>query len=140
MRFGSLSLAMPVLWLGPHYGVSAQPAAAAPASVSGSAGSLVSLGLGLLVVLAVIFACAWFVRRMNGLSGMHNQSMKVVSVMALGARERIALIDVGGQQILVGITPSAIRTLHVFAEPVVNAGEFESSVFAQRLQGLIGKK
>lgn len=102
--------------------------------------SLVTLGLGLLAVLAVIFGCAWVIRRVNGLSGMNNQAIKVVAVMALGARERIALIEVGGTQILVGITASAIRTLHVFDEPVVNPQEGGNSDFARRLQGLMGKQ
>ncbi|MDX1633478.1 MAG: flagellar biosynthetic protein FliO [Marinobacter sp.] len=107
---------------------------------SGSLMSLVTLGLGLLAVLAVIVGCAWLIRRVNGLSGMNNQAIRVVAVMALGARERIALIEVGGTQILVGITASAIRTLHVFEEPVVSAPNGDRSDFARRLQGLIGKQ
>lgn len=101
--------------------------------------TMLSLGGGLLAVIAIIYGCAWIIRRMNGMTGMNNQAIKVVSVMALGARERIALIDVGGTQILVGITPSAIRTLHVFDEPVVTPGQGTSSDFARRLQGMIGK-
>lgn len=101
--------------------------------------TMLSLGGGLLAVIAVIYGCAWIIRRMNGMTGMNNQAIKVVSVMALGARERIALIEVGGQQILVGITPSTIRTLQVFDEPVVKADETSSSEFARRLQGMIGK-
>lgn len=102
--------------------------------------SLVTLGLGLLAVIAIIFGCAWLVKRMNGLTGMNHQSMKIVAAMALGARERVALIDVGGTQILVGITPSSIRTLHVFDEPVVTPGEGANSEFARRLQGLMSKR
>ncbi|QSP94398.1 flagellar biosynthetic protein FliO [Marinobacter salinisoli] len=112
------------------------------APVTGAAdtvGTLVSLGLGLLAVVAIIYGCAWMVRRMNGMTGMNNQAMKVVSVMALGTRERIALVEVGGQQILLGITPSSIRTLHVFDEPVVEAGKPVPGDFARRLQGMIGK-
>ena len=92
-----------------------------------------------MAVVAVIYGCAWIIRRMNGMTGMNNNAIKVVSVMAIGARERIALIEVGGQQILLGITPSAIRTLHVFDEPVVEAGSAGSGDFARRLQGMIGK-
>lgn len=102
--------------------------------------SLATLGIGLLVVVGLIFGCAWLVRRMSGLTGMNTGTMKVVSVMALGARERIALIDVAGTQILVGITPTAIRTLHVFDEPVVQPGQEVSGEFAKKLQGLIGRK
>ena len=102
--------------------------------------SMATLGIGLLVVVGLIFACAWLVRRMSGLTGMNTGAMKVISVMALGARERIALIDVAGTQILVGITPTAIRTLHVFEEPVVAPGQEVSGDFAKKLQGLIGRK
>ena len=110
-----------------------------PVRAPDTVGTIVSLGLGLVAVIAVIYGCAWIIRRMNGMTGMNNNAIKVVSVMAIGARERIALIEVGGQQILLGITPSALRTLHVFDEPVVEAGSAGSSDFARRLQGMIGK-
>ncbi|SFR50050.1 flagellar protein FliO/FliZ [Marinobacter daqiaonensis] len=102
-------------------------------------GSLATLGIGLLVVLGLIFACAWLVRRMNGLTGMNTGAMKVVSVMALGTRERIALIDVAGTQILVGVTPTSIRTLHVFDEPVVSGDREVNSDFAKKLRTMMGR-
>lgn len=101
--------------------------------------TMLTLGVGLLAVLALIFGCAWIVRRMGGMSGGNTRAIKVVSVMPMGTRERIALIEVGGTQILVGVTPSTIRTLHVFDEPVVSAGEPVSGDFARKLQGMIGK-
>ena len=101
--------------------------------------TMVSLGVGLVVVVAVIYGCAWIIRRMNGMTGMNNNAIRVISVMAVGTRERVVLIEVGGQQILLGITPSAIRTLHVFDEPVVDAGAPPSGDFARRLQDMIGK-
>lgn len=101
--------------------------------------SLLSLGAGLIAVIALIFGCAWLVKRMNGLTGINSQAMRIVSVLSVGARERIVLIEVGGTQILVGITPSAIRTLHVFDEPVVTeSGRIEGD-FAKRLQAMIGR-
>ena len=101
--------------------------------------TMLSLGVGLLAVIAIIFGCAWLVRRMSGMTGGNTRAMKVVSVLPMGTRERIALIDVGGTQILVGVTPSAIRTLHVFDEPVVAPGEPVSGDFARKLQSMIGK-
>ena len=110
-----------------------------PTRAPDTLGTMVSLGIGLIAVIAIIYGCAWIIRRMNGMTGMNNDAIKVVSVMALGARERLALIEVGGQQILLGITPTAIRTLHVFDEPVVDANNPPSGEFARRLQGMIGK-
>jgi flagellar protein FliO/FliZ len=118
-------------------------AVSAAATGTGSApdtlATMVTLGLGLLAVLALIFGCAWIVRRMGGMSGGNTRAIKVVSVMPMGTRERVALIEVGGKQILVGVTPQTIRTLHVFDEPVVSAGEPASGDFARKLQGMIGK-
>lgn len=117
----------------------AETAQAAHVKAPDTVGTLVSLGIGLIAVIAIIYGCAWIIRRMSGMTGANNNAIKVVSVMALGARERIALIEVGGQQILVGITPSTIRTLQVFDEPVVDAASGPSGDFARRLQGMIGK-
>lgn len=116
-----------------------QTAQEAPARAPDTIGTIVSLGVGLVAVIAVIYGCAWIIRRMNGMAGMNNSAIKIVSVMALGARERLALIEVGDKQILLGITPSAIRTLHVFDEPVVDASNPASGDFARRLQSMIGK-
>ena len=110
-----------------------------PVRAPDTVGTIVSLGLGLVAVIAVIYGCAWIIRRMNGMTGMNNNAIKVVSVMAIGTRERIALIEVGGQQILLGVTPSAIRTLHVFDEPVVDADNASSGEFARRLHTMMGK-
>ncbi|BES71966.1 hypothetical protein RE428_29840 [Marinobacter nanhaiticus D15-8W] len=133
LAFGLLLASMPLL----------AEETASGGSVSGqgpdSLVSLLSLGAGLVAVIALIFGCAWLVKRMNGLTGINSQAMRIVSVLSVGARERIVLVDVGGTQILVGITPSAIRTLHVFDEPVVTeSGRIEGD-FAKRLQAMIGR-
>ena|SRR5690554_5593019 len=139
LRFGSAILA---LWLFFIPLALAQQESAPPEPAGGQSdaiASLATMAVGLLVVVALIFGCAWLVRRMNGLTGMNTGAMKILSVMALGTRERIALIDVGGTQILVGITPSSIRTLHVFDEPVVAPGQAVSGDFAHKLQGLMSR-
>ena len=67
------------------------------------------MGLGLVAVLAVIFGCAWVIRRVNGLQGINNSAMRIVSVLGVGPRERVVLLDVGEVQILVGVSPQGIR-------------------------------
>jgi flagellar protein FliO/FliZ len=137
--------AAPALWLMAAFPAMAEPAApqaqlSTATRTPDTLSTLVSLGLGLLAVIAIIYGCAWLIRRMTGMTGMNNSAIKVVSVMALGARERIAVVDVAGQQLLLGITPSTIRTLHVFDEPVVKAGgSAPSGEFARKLQSLMSK-
>lgn len=130
-----LVLAAPALVIAQEQEAPARDVASAPDTLV----TMLTLGVGLVAVIALIFGCAWIVRRMGGMTGGNTRAIKVVSVMPMGTRERVALIEVGGTQILVGVTPSTIRTLHVFDEPVVSAGEPATGDFARKLQGMIGK-
>lgn len=104
-------------------------------------GELSSLFLGLLFVLAVIVGCAWLIKRMGAVSGANTGTIKVLAVSSVGSRERIALVEVGGQQLLLGVTQQQINTLHTFAEPVVSEPDREiNSEFAQKLHQLMSRK
>ena len=116
-------------------------AAVAPASGTGIAGQLAQLVLGLLLVLGLIFFLAWLLRRVQqaGPAG-KGQVIDIVGSRALGPRDRLVLVQVGNEQILLGLTPGTITALHVLKEPVqVPSTEPASPEFAQRLMELLGK-
>ncbi|MEX0166241.1 flagellar biosynthetic protein FliO [Pseudomonas brassicacearum] len=116
-------------------------AAAAPAAGSGIAGQLAQLVLGLLLVLGLIFFLAWLLRRVQqaGPAG-KGQVIDIVGTRALGPRDRLVLVQVGNEQILLGLSPGTITALHVLKEPVqVPSAEQASPEFAQRLMELLGK-
>lgn len=121
------------------------PAAVAPAAAAASSGSmagqLTQLLLGLLVVLAVIFVLAWVVRRVQQAAPRGGQIIDIVSARALGPRDRLVLVQVGDEQILLGVSPGRITSLHVMKEPVRGATRTEQATpeFAQRLMELLGK-
>lgn len=105
-----------------------------------SAGALVEMLLWLAVVVAFILVCAWAYRRLSGGMLSVPGAIRVRSVISVGNRERIALIEVGDKQLLVGVCPGQINTLHVFDEPVLPAqGEGEPGAFASKLQSLLNK-
>lgn len=108
-------------------------------SGSGTLQMILNMGLGLAVVLVLIFGCAWLMRRVNGIQGAKNSAMQIISVISVGQRERILLLEVGEQQILVGVTAQNVRTLHVFDEPVLNTKVRGESDFATRLQSMLQK-
>lgn len=116
-------------------------AAAAPAVSSGVAGQLTQLVLGLLLVLGLIFFLAWLLRRVQqaGPAG-KGQVIEVIGSRALGPRDRLMLVQVGNEQILLGLSPGTITALHVLKEPVqVPVTEKATPEFAQRLLELMGK-
>ncbi|MFJ2489385.1 flagellar biosynthetic protein FliO [Pseudomonas sp. NPDC087639] len=120
----------------------AAPAAAAPMVSSGVAGQLTQLVLGLLVVLGLIFFLAWLLRRVQqaGPAG-KGQVIELIGSRALGPRDRLMLVQVGNEQILLGLSPGTITALHVLKEPVQVPSTTEKATpeFAQHLLKILGK-
>ena len=68
------------------------------------------------------------------------QVIELIGSRALGPRDRLVLVQVGNEQILLGLTPGTISALHVLKEPVqVSGTEQATPEFAQRLMELLGK-
>jgi flagellar protein FliO/FliZ len=82
------------------------------------AGGLAQVTLSLLLVLAAVFAAAWVVRRVRGFGKFGNGALQIVTEIAVGTKERVVLIQVGNQQLLIGVAPGRVSTLHVLPEPV----------------------
>ena len=99
----------------------AEQSFAAPETVTGApsaAGGLVQVTLSLMLVLAAVFAAAWVVRRLRNFGRPGAGAINIIADVALGTKERAVLIQVGAQQLLVGVAPGRVNTLHVLAEPV----------------------
>lgn len=112
------------------------PASVWAAEASDAAVPSVSrLVFGLFAVLGLLMVCAWVLRR-GGLTG-HSGLIKVVSQCAVGSRERVVLVQVGEQQLLIGVTPQQISLLHTLAEPVIAPAAPASHKFAEQLAQLM---
>ena len=79
---------------------------------------LVRVTMSLIVVLAAIVLTTWLLRRFTKLGGTMGGALQVLGGISLGARERIVLVQVGERQILLGIAPGQIQTLHVLEKPL----------------------
>lgn len=119
----------------------AQAGAPTPVSPGSLGGQLAQMVFGLLLVVGLIFFLAWLLRRMQGAAPRGTQVIEIVGSRAIGPRDRLLLVQVGKEQILIGHTPGSIEALHVLAEPVeVPAGARPATPeFAQRLLELMGK-
>lgn len=79
----------------------------------------VLLALGFTVGLIVLLA--WGSRRLKLLAPPTQPVFSIRGTLMLGARERLYLIEVGGEQLVVGAGPSGLRNLHVLREPIPHA-------------------
>jgi flagellar protein FliO/FliZ len=75
---------------------------------------LANVTLGLLAVLALIFALAWLYRRYGNYTPFNRADIQVLGGVSLGSREKAVLLEVEGTRLLVGVATGHISTLHVF--------------------------
>ncbi|MGN7789857.1 flagellar biosynthetic protein FliO [Enterobacter sp. 22452] len=84
---------------------------------TGSVLMMVSGALALIILLMVVMA--WAARR-SGLARRLNDAqgnMTLVATQSLGPRERLVLVDVGEQRLVLGVTASQITCLATQARP-----------------------
>lgn len=68
-----------------------------------------------LIILLIIVTVYLLKKTMTvGLAG--NQCIKVMNQISVGSKERLLLLEVNKETLLIGVTPQAISTLHVFAK------------------------
>ena len=111
----------------------AQTVTAEAPGVSGS--SILQMLLGLTLIVGILFAGAYLLRRLNG---GHNfgqtGTLKVVGGLMLSPRERIVLIEVGESWLVVGIVPGQIKTLHTLPKGVLPPSDNSIKPFGQWLK------
>jgi len=88
-----------------------------------SGGYLMQLVIGLFIVLLCIVVLAWFAKKMKHFNPLADGSLRVIGGLSMGSRERVALLQVGDQQLLIGISPGRINTLHVLDTPIEMANK-----------------
>jgi flagellar protein FliO/FliZ len=72
---------------------------------------LLQLTLALLVVLACVFGAAWLLQSFRRSHLGRRNSIHIESSVSLGSRERVVVVDVGGQRLLLGVAQGSVRTL-----------------------------
>lgn len=74
--------------------------------------SLFSTTLALLFVLALLVGLAWLLKRFGPRNfGGGNNTVRLVGALSVGARERILVVEVGEQWIVVGASPGRMNAL-----------------------------
>ena len=89
----------------------APPTNSAATAAVASAGSLTQVALVLVLVLGLIAGAAWLLKRLGVARNPGGTTVRIVSGVSLGNRERILVVEVADQWIVVGVAPGCINTL-----------------------------
>ncbi len=87
----------------------------------GIGGEILSLGASMIIIVGLIVLLGWLYSRSRFIGGGSNDLINVVATRAVGPKERLVVVEVADQQLLVGMTPSGMRTLHVLDRPVAES-------------------
>ena len=99
--------------------------------VPGPSLSLLQVSLSLVIVLLAIFMVAWLARRYmpgTATAGV----VRIVGGVQLGNRERVVVLEIGDQWVMVGVTASQISALTTLPRQEISATE-SGSAFSSHL-------
>lgn len=102
-------------------------------------GDITQMLLGLAVVLAVIFALMYLLKRF----GVHpaGSGLKIVGNTSVGPRERVVLVEIGEEVLVLGVAPGRITHLHtVPSSRITPPSSPQETSFKERLQQFMERK
>ncbi|MDB5933871.1 MAG: fliO [Massilia sp.] len=82
-----------------------------PSATGTAAGSLIQTILALSAVLGLLALLAWFMKRYGPKAAGGSAHVRLVGALNLGGRERIMVVEVGDQWIVVGASPGRVNAL-----------------------------
>lgn len=123
--------------------VQAAESQAAPALPS-STGSVFTMLLGLGFVLALMAGLAWLFKRSGLVQGIGGNAVaKIVGGVSVGTRERVMVVEVADQWIVIGVAPGRVNTLATMPRQEIAATTASSSAstnFSSWLKHTIEKR
>lgn len=110
-----------------------------------SVGSVFSVIFGLFVVLALLFGTAWLVRRLQRLQTAAPGILQPIAQQQLGLKERVMLLRIDQENILIACTGNGIRTLHTWQGPLpqglsATAVAANTAPFVEHLKRLLAER
>lgn len=97
------------------------------------------VGFALLLIVSIILAAAWLMRRLNFSTLQVTKHIKVESSFSLGPKEKLLIIRVENERILLGVTSQQINVIHKLASTPLNeeAVPVLNGRFSEKLQALL---
>lgn len=87
-----------------------------------SGGAMLQVVLGLALVLALMAALAWLLRRAGGMQRDTAGAIRVIGGAMVGQRERVVLLEVADTWLVVGVAPGHVTALHSMPKGEIGKG------------------
>jgi flagellar protein FliO/FliZ len=87
----------------------------------------------LLFIVILIILLAWAYKRFGMASSSIGAEMKVIAAVSLGGKEKAVILQIGEEQVLLGVSPGAVRKLSNIKEPIKSNINNASDSFKNKL-------
>lgn len=102
--------------------------------------SFLTMVVGLVFVIGLIYGVAFFIKKTNMFASQQQGLMKIVATLQVGMKDKIILLNVSGEHMLVAVSPGNIRLLGaVHGDFGAEVDETAESEFAKKLQKMVSR-
>jgi flagellar protein FliO/FliZ len=100
-------------------------------------GAVLQTLLGLAIVIAFVFGCAWLARKFGVAGTKRTGLVKVIGGASLGNKERVSVVEIGDTWLVLGAAPGNVRLLHTMpaGSAELNGPETATAPESAGLQG-----
>ncbi|XOV88302.1 MAG: flagellar biosynthetic protein FliO [Pseudomonadota bacterium] len=81
-----------------------------------AAGLLLQMLVALVVVVGLIYALGWLLKRLQAGAATQSGSIRMLGGLSVGARERVVLLELDGKRILLGVTSTSVSPIVVLGD------------------------
>jgi flagellar protein FliO/FliZ len=89
---------------------------------------VVQVLLSLVLVVSVIVLLSFLLKKINLQARTGSGAVRILSVVPLGAKDRLLLVAVGDEQLLLGSSPGNVQKLHTLDKPIDPTSSFGPAV------------
>lgn len=84
-----------------------------------AAANITQVALSLALVLGALGGLTWVTNRIRGNAGSNAAgNLRIISATSIGPKEKLMIVDVAGEQLLLGVSANGVNTLHQLSEPI----------------------
>ncbi len=106
------------------------------------ASSVLQMIFALGLIIGMIFALVWAMKKMGYKGYSQSKLINVKSCLPLSSKEKLLLVNVGDEQILIGVAPGFIGHIKTIENPIadkVGEGESAATLFSEKLKAMMNK-
>lgn len=101
--------------------------------------SLARIVVGTLIAFGLLLLAAKWLPKFGGIGGIRSDSFRVVAALPVGQRERVVIVQVGDQQVMLGVAPGRVGMIRELDEPLAERDASAASMAGMTPQNWLNR-